>query len=261
MLRSPIVLFTPHELTDIRLADRDASLYEALKKLAGAEGKHEFDKNLVEKVTGFLEILNEWRDKALYMSTDELIWYLYTETGFYSYVGAMTGGEQRQANLRMLFEQARKFEDTSYKGLFNFINFVNKLRSSRSDMGSAKILGENENVVRIMSIHKSKGLEFPVVILSGLGKGFNLQDLNRRLILHQELGFGPDYVDYKKRIAYTTPAKQALRYRIKTESLSEEMRILYVGFTRAREKLILTGSVKGFGKAASSLERLCFCKQ
>jgi ATP-dependent helicase/nuclease subunit A len=251
VLRSPIVLFTPHELTDIRLADRDASLYEALKKLAGAEGKHEFDKNLVEKVTGFLEILNEWRDKALYMSTDELIWYLYTETGFYSYVGAMTGGEQRQANLRMLFEQARKFEDTSYKGLFNFINFVNKLRSSRSDMGSAKILGENENVVRIMSIHKSKGLEFPVVILSGLGKGFNLQDLNRRLILHQELGFGPDYVDYKKRIAYTTPAKQALRYRIKTESLSEEMRILYVGFTRAREKLILTGSVKGFGKAAS----------
>ncbi|NSW89198.1 MAG: helicase-exonuclease AddAB subunit AddA [Firmicutes bacterium] len=268
VLRSPIVLFTPDELADIRLADKEAPLYEALKKIArvdddDAEQKEEkgikkekekeaeihFNKKLVEKTAQFLKTLEKWRDKALYMSTDELIWYLYTETGFYSYAGAMPGGEQRQANLRMLFEQARKFEETSYKGLFNFINFINKLRSGRGDMGSAKILGENENVVRIMSIHKSKGLEFPVVILSGCGKGFNFQDMNKSIILHQELGFGPDYVDVEKRIAYPTLAKQALRYQIKAESLSEEMRILYVGFTRAREKLILTGAVKDLNKS------------
>lgn len=293
VLRSPIALFTPDELADIRLADKDAFLYDALRKVvglddgivenveAGIDGgtvenigagideqvvqdveakinkvavksiEWESNKALVKKVADFLKTLDIWRDKALYMSTDELIWYLYTETGFYSYVGAMPGGEQRQANLRMLFEQARKFEETSYRGLFNFINFINKLKSGRGDMGSAKILGENENVIRIMSIHKSKGLEFPVVILSGCGKGFNFQDMNRSLILHQELGFGPDYVDYEKRIAYPTAAKQALRYRIKTESLSEEMRILYVGFTRAREKLILTGSVKDMKKAVT----------
>ena len=303
VLRSPFVAFTPDELADIRLTDREAILYEALRKFAGVSNWEEGSpisingnaetenaetgnietgnietgdvetgniktgdvetvdvetdseektvSKLKEKTVVFLETLEKWRDKALYMSTDELIWYLYTETGFFSYVGAMPGGEQRQANLRMLFEQAAKFEETSYKGLFNFVNFINRLRSGRGDMGSAKILGENENVVRIMSIHKSKGLEFPVVILSGCGKGFNLQDMNKSIILHQELGFGPDYVDIEKRIAYPTLAKEALRYQIKVESLSEEMRILYVGFTRAREKLILTGTVKNLSKSIS----------
>lgn len=277
VLRSPIGSFTAGELADIRLADKESPLYYALKKVAGAgeaageseadipgqadktgqadkskqvdESKQADKSGLAEKAARFLKRLENWRNKALYLSTDELIWYLYTETGFLSFVGAMPGGEQRQANLRMLFEQARKFEETSYRGLFNFINFINKLKSSRGDTGSAKILGENENVVRIMSIHKSKGLEFPVVFISGCGKGFNLQDTKSRIIFHQELGFGPDYVDYEKRITYPTLAKQALKYKIRNESLSEEMRILYVGFTRAREKLILTGSVKDMDKA------------
>ncbi|NMB97828.1 MAG: UvrD-helicase domain-containing protein, partial [Clostridiaceae bacterium] len=270
VLRAPFTAFTPDELADIRLVDKEATLYEALAKASGMEkyiriydsNIHDnstpvddnitIDEKLQAKVVKFLETLENWRNKALYMSTDELIWYLYTDTGFYSFVGAMPGGEQRQANLRMLFEQARKFEETSYRGLFNFINFISKIKVSQGDMGSAKILGENENVVRIMSIHKSKGLEFPVVFLSGCGKGFNLQDLNKNIILHQELGFGPDYVDHEKRISYPTMAKQALRYQIKKESLSEEMRILYVALTRAKEKLILTGTVKN---ASTSLTR------
>lgn len=295
VLRAPFAAFTPDEMADIRLIDREATLYEALAKASGIEkyiliydsspddsnyqdGDNNtltddnipyhsdtsviyntsvddnitIDEKLREKAAKFLETLEKWRNKALYMSTDELIWYLYTDTGFYSFVGAMPGGEQRQANLRMLFEHARRFEETSYRGLFNFINFINKIKVSRGDMGSAKILGENENVVRIMSIHKSKGLEFPVVFLSGCGKGFNMQDLNKNIILHQELGFGPDYVDYEKRISYPTMAKQALRYQIKKESLSEEMRILYVALTRAKEKLILTGTVK---KASASMTR------
>jgi len=244
VLRSPIVGLTPEELTDIRLANRNASIYDALKTVA-----EQNEGELSTKAANFIKKLEEWRDKAVYMPVDELIWYLYGETGFYSFAGAMPEGEQRQANLRILFERARQYEQTSYKGLFNFINFINKLKNSRGDMGSAKILGENENVVRIMSIHKSKGLEFPVVIVAGCGKKFNLQDMNRSILLHQDLGFGPDYVDYRKRIAYPSAAKQAIRSRIKNESLSEEMRILYVALTRAREKLIITGSVKNLDKS------------
>lgn len=250
VLRSPIASFSPEDLVDVRLADRKASIYDALKKLAGT-GQEETSLKAAE----FLEMLEAWRDKALYMSTDELIWHLYTDTGFYSYAGAMPGGQQRQANLRMLFERARQFEETSYKGLFNFINFINKLKSNKGDMGSAKILGENENVVRIMSIHKSKGLEFPVVILAGCGKQFNLQDMNKKMLLHQELGFGPDFVDHRRRISYPSIPKQAARCKVKIESISEEMRVLYVAFTRAKEKLILTGTVKNLEKSLSKWSR------
>lgn len=246
VLRSPIGAFSSDELINIRLCDRKVSFYEAMKKQA-----EEGDNQTAEKVIKFLHDLDGWRDKALHMSTDELIWYLYTDTGYYSYAGAMPGGVQRQANLRMLFEKARQYEETSYKGLFNFINFINKLKANSGDMGSAKILGENENVVRIMSIHKSKGLEFPVVIVAGCGKRFNMQDTTRRILLHQDLGFGPDFVDYEKRIAYPTVPKQALKYKIKLETLSEEMRILYVAFTRVKEKLIITGSVRDIGKAVN----------
>lgn len=245
VLRSPICAFTTDELAELRLADRKSSLYDALQKLAeGNTG------NASAKAVDFLDKLRVWRDMSLYMSTDKLLWQLYTDTGYYGTVGALPAGELRQANLRVLFERARKFEETSYKGLFNFISFVDKLKSSRGDMGSAKILGENDNVVRIMSIHKSKGLEFPVVILSGCGKKFNLHDMNKSILLHQELGFGPDVVDHRQRLSYPSVPKYAIREKIKTETLSEEMRILYVALTRAREKLILTGAVSDISKAA-----------
>jgi len=243
VLRSPIVSFTTDELTELRLADREGTLFEALKALAEkGEGA------LSQKAGTFLQNLQRWRDMSLYMSTDRLLWQLYNETGYYGLVGAMPAGEQRQANLRILFERARQFENTSYKGLFNFINFIDKLKVSRGDMGSAKILGENDNVVRIMSIHKSKGLEFPIVILSGCGKRFNMQDLNRSILIHQELGLGPDFVDSSRRFSYPSAAKQAVREKIKAETLSEEMRILYVAMTRAREKLIITGTVNDISK-------------
>jgi recombination helicase AddA, Firmicutes type len=246
VLRSPLVSFTTDELVELRLADRKAALYQALQVLAaGNQGQ------AAVKAATFLKNLQRWRELALYLTTDQLLWQLYNETGYYGIVGAMPAGEQRQANLRILFERARQFEETSYKGLFNFISFIDKLKSSKGDMGSAKILGENENVVRIMSIHKSKGLEFPVVILAGCGKKFNLQDMNKSILLHQELGFGPDIVDPKLRLSYPSLPKQAIREKIKTETLSEEMRILYVALTRAREKLIITGTVSDIPKAAA----------
>lgn len=246
VLRSPVCGFSSDELAEIRLAQRKGPIYHALKKYSDGRGKSS------EKAKEFLDKLSKWRDLSFYLPTDELIWRLYIETGYYTFVGAMPQGEQRQANLRILFERARQFEETSYKGLFNFINFIDKLKSSRGDMGSAKILSENDNVVRIMSIHKSKGLEFPIVFLAGCGKKFNFQDMNRSILFHQELGFGPEVIDLNLRISYPSAAKLAIREKIKSETLSEEMRILYVALTRAREKLIITGAAPDLEKALAT---------
>ena len=257
VLRSPIGNFSTDDLAELRLADRKASLFEALNILALQERKTNEQGHIDntngsnEKARRFLERLTQWRDMSLYMSTHKLIWQLYDDTAYFSIVGAMQDGEKKQANLRVLFERALQFESTSYKGLFNFISFIDKLKTNKGDLGSAKILGENDNVVRLMSIHKSKGLEFPVVFLCGCGKKFNFQDMYKGILLHQELGFGPDYVDYKKRIKYPSVPKLAIAQKLKIETLSEEMRILYVGMTRAREKLILTGAVNNLEKSAN----------
>ena len=146
------------------------------------------DKQLRDKIDRFLNNLDKWREEQEYLSLDELIWKIYSDTGYYNYVGLMVNGKLRQANLKMLFERAKQYETASFKGLYNFIHFIEKLKLSSGDMGAAKIIGENDNVIRIMSIHKSKGLEFPVVFLASTGKQFNLMDLNQNLLLHQELG-------------------------------------------------------------------------
>ncbi len=288
VLRSPIGSFSPDELTDIRLADRDATFYNAMKRFVEVnedeikdetkdeiegETKDEIEGETKDEIEGvnenplriktsdFLGRLEKWRDKSLCTPVDELIWYLFSDTSYYSYSGILPGGGQRQANLKMLFERARQYEKTSYKGLFNFVNFIDRLKSGGGDLGSAKILGENENVVRIMSIHKSKGLEFPVVFVSGCGKRFNMQDMNGKILLHQDLGFGPDIVDCVRRITWPLMPKQAIRYKLKLETLSEEMRILYVAMTRAKEKLIITaaprnlkGSVKGWAGVVAAAD-------
>lgn len=246
LLRSPIMEFSAEELADLRLVNKSNYFYENIELVN--DGKVTASEELKNKCSNFINKLNIWREKAVYTPIDEFIWFLYMDTAYYGFVGAMPNGVLRQANLRILFQRAKQYEETSFKGLFNFINFINKLRKSSGDMGSAKILGENEDVVRIMSIHKSKGLEFPVVFLSGSGKQFNLMDLNKSILYHDELGFGPEYVDLDKRISYSTLPKEAIKERIKLETLSEEMRILYVAFTRAKEKLIITGSASSVDK-------------
>ena len=251
VLRSMIGGFTDNELVEIRLADKNTSFYYAMKK-----SMIKVNDNLRNKIEVFLEKLAKWRNEEKYKSLDELIWQIYIETGYYNYVTLMTNGIQRQANLKMLFEKAKKYESESFKGLYNFINFIDKLQLSNNDMGAAKIIGENDNVVRIMSIHKSKGLEFPVVFLSQTGKGFNMQDLNDPILLHQDLGFGPKFIDEKRRIEYNTLAKEAIKIQSKKESISEEMRILYVALTRAKEKLIITGISKDANNDISKKEDL-----
>ena len=215
-LRSPICGFTAEELSDLRLLNKDLYFYELIKEVS--EGIHEINEELKFKCSKFIDDLSKWRERAIYTPIDEFIWYLYMDTAFYGYVGAMPNGKLRQANLKILFQRAKQYESTSFKGLFNFINFINKLRKSSGDMGSAKVLGENEDVVRIMSIHKSKGLEFPVVFTSGMGKQFNLMDLSNSILYHEELGFGPNFVNLETRNSYSTLAKEAIKKRIRLET-------------------------------------------
>ncbi len=243
VLRSEIGTFTDNEIVEIRLCNKNSSFYESLKL-----AKEKLEGNLKNKINEFLDKLDNWRKESDYLSLAELIWKIYIDTGFYNYVGLMPNGILRQANLKMLFERAKEYEKTSFKGLFNFIRFIEKLKTGNGDMSSAKIIGENENVVRIMSIHKSKGLEFPIVFLCNTSKKMNMQDLNSNLLLHNELGIGPQYINYEKMIEYSTSAKDAIKIVSKEESISEEMRVLYVALTRAKEKLIITGTVKNYEK-------------
>lgn len=183
VLRSFIGKFSDDELVQIRLSDKYDDFYTCMKKASIDVGKE-----LKEKIENFLGKLESWRKEQEYLALDELIWKIYMDTGFYNYVGLMPNGNLRQANLKMLFQKAKKYENANFKGLYNFINFIDKIKLSSGDLGSAKLIGENDNVIRIMSIHKSKGLEFPVVFLSSTGKQFNLIDLNQNLLLHQDMG-------------------------------------------------------------------------
>lgn len=251
VLRSSIYGFTDNELIQIRLADKNSTFYEAMIK-----AKLVVDEKLKAKIIKVEEELDNWRREEEYLPLDELIWKIYMDTGFYHYVSLLTNGDLRQANLKLLFEKAKQYEKASFKGLFNFINFIDKVKTSSGDMGSAKLIGESENVIRIMSIHKSKGLEFPVVFLCGTGKKFNLQDLNNSILLHQDIGIGPKYIDKDRKIEYNTIAQEAIKIQSKKETISEEMRVLYVALTRAKEKLIITGLSKDLQKSLNEKEQL-----
>jgi len=249
VLRSYIGGFTDNDLIQIRLSDKHSDFYTTLIK-----AKLDVDKELKEKIERFISNTEKWRKEQEYLSLDELIWKIYSDTGYYNYVGLMPNGKLRQANLKLLFEKAKQYESASFKGLFNFIKFIEKLQIQSGDTGSAKLIGENEDVIRIMSIHKSKGLEFPVVFLSSTGKGFNLMDLNNSILLHSDLGIGVKYIDYDRQIEYDTLSKASIKTRLLTENLSEELRVLYVALTRAKEKLIITGISKDNKKEISKMK-------
>ena len=249
VLRSYIGKFTDNELVKIRLTDSYDNFYTCMQKAI-----IDVDNKLKKKIQNFFDNLDSWRKEKEYLALDELIWKIYSDTGYYNYVGLMPNGDLRQANLKMLFQKAKDYESSNFKGLYNFINFIDKLKTSSGDMGSAKLIGENDDVVRIMSIHKSKGLEFPVVFLSSTGKQFNLNDLKEDVLLHQEMGIGAKYIDYDKQVKYDTLSKQAIKNKILLETLSEEMRILYVALTRAKEKLFITGVARDFKKDLEKID-------
>lgn len=208
---------------------------------------------LKHKLKNFLERLESWRDAARQGSLSELIWRIYGESGYLEWVGGLPGGSQRQNNLKALYDRAVQFEnDTAARGLFRFLVFISRLRENGGDLGVAGGGGEEGNGVRIMTIHKSKGLEFPVVFIAGMAKQFNRQDLHSPFLMHKELGFGPRFVERETRVSYPTLPYLAINRRTRLELLAEEMRVLYVALTRPRDKMILVGTVRDLPRKIAS---------
>ncbi|MCM3363289.1 helicase-exonuclease AddAB subunit AddA [Niallia sp. MER TA 168] len=247
VLRSPIVGLSEEELSKLRIAKKQGAFYEAIQVYIHMNRMKE--EELYEKIRPFFDKLAEWRSEARRGALSELIWKLYRETYFYDFVGGLPAGNQRQANLRALYDRARQYEETSFRGLFRFLRFVERMRDRGNDLGAARALTEQEDVIRIMTIHSSKGLEFPFVFMAGMGRNFNTMDLRKNFLLDKDLGFATKYIDAKKRISYPSLPQIAFSKKKKMELLAEEMRVLYVALTRAKEKLILIGAVKDIEKA------------
>lgn len=247
VLRSPIIGLNEEELSEIRISKKQGAFYEAVQVFLGQ--KLNKDKALYDKIQPFFQKLANWRTNARRGALSELVWNLYRDTNFYDFVGGLPGGNQRQANLRALFDRARQYEATSFRGLFRFLRFIERMRERGNDLGAARALTEQEDVIRIMTIHSSKGLEFPFVFLAGIGRSFNTMDLRKPFLLDKDLGFATKYIHAKKRISYPSLPQIAFAKKKKMELLAEEMRVLYVALTRAKEKLILIGSVKDIEKS------------
>lgn len=235
--------FTQEEIAQIRSGGEGHSrkrmtLYEALKEVAQS-GRTE-DTELSIKANDFLQRIDHYRNLTPYTSIRDLLQRILDDHDYLNYVTALPTGSKRRANVEMLLTKASAFEKTSYFGLFHFIRYMEQLEKYDVDYGEADTLDENADVVRIMSIHKSKGLEFPVVFVSGLSKRFNMQDANQSLIVDMDLGVAVDYVDSVRRIKNKTLRRAVLSAKMKEDNLAEELRVFYVALTRAREKLILT---------------------
>lgn len=200
--------------------------------------------SIKKKLADMWVLLKDLRGEARHLPIHQLLYYVYRKSGYYDYVSAIPAGEGRRGNLDMLVEKAAAYEATSYKGLFHFVRYIERLKKYDTDFGEASGAGEQDRTVRIMSIHKSKGLEFPVVFLAGMGKRFNRQDAYGRILLDADLGAASDYLDLDLRVKAPTLKKQALKRRMELETMGEELRILYVAMTRAKEKLIMTASDK-----------------
>ncbi len=257
VLRSPLVGCTSQELAVLREEHPDGMIYESvLEFLEEYENREDnWDAVLYEKLHGFIRLLTEMRDLAVYTPVHELILEVLRRTGYGNYAKALPNGAQRSANLAMLVEKAMDYEKTSYRGLFNFVRYIEHLQKYEVDYGEVNLSGAGEGSVEIMTIHKSKGLEFPIVILAGMGKQFNFQDLNARLLIHPDFGLGADAILPDRRMIVSTLNKQVIRRRLLEESLGEEIRVLYVALTRAKEKLIMIGTIANLEKELLYLSR------
>lgn len=244
VLRSPVYGFTPDELAMIRLADKKTNFYSALLKAAETDAK----------CANFLDELNSFREKAPEFPADRLLWHVYNKTGLLGIMGALKSGELRRLNLMKLLELAGRCESNGYKGLFGFMTMIRYLMDSGSEpeQNSETSTGD---AVKIMSIHKSKGLEFPVVILADTTKRFNNQDATKPLLIHAQLGVGAKRTDLTRRIEYPTLARMAVSKKLTQEMMAEELRVLYVAMTRAREKLIIVSTFSDAGKELAKLQK------
>ncbi len=240
VLKAPFFQFSEEELAQLRLLAPRGYFYHCFMRAVDANSN--IAEALREKANTFLNQLQQWRRLARQQDLSSLIWQLYKDTGFYEYCGALRDGIQRQANLRALYERARAYEKTSFKGVFQFLRFLKQMQENNADLEPARILSDNENVVRILSIHKSKGLEFPVVFIGGMGRRFNLRDARQEFLLDKDYGLAFSAVDGALEIKYHTIAQRVISQKKRIEALQEEKRVIYVAMTRARERLYLIGS-------------------
>ncbi|MGM0897765.1 MAG: helicase-exonuclease AddAB subunit AddA [Bacillota bacterium] len=241
VLRAPFFGLQENELAAIRLADTKGTFYDALKAFIRIGSMDEATRL---KLSRFTQFLQKWRDLARRGSLSDLIWKVYIDTDYYEMAGAMSNGKQRQANLRSLHDRALEYEKTAFRGLFRFLRFIDRMRERGDDLGTAKSLSEKENVVRLMTVHKSKGLEFPVVFFAGTGRPFNEMDFHKPYLFDQQYGLAVKAVNPDTRIEYTSLPYLAVKEMKQLQMKAEEMRVLYVAMTRAKEKLYLTASVK-----------------
>ena len=260
VMRSFIGGFSDDELARVRINGRKMSFYESLCDICSkyialkAKGKLSAGGEIFgEKAAAFVGKINEWRDKARYMSAERLVNMLFEDAGFYAFFGA-AGGEEAILNLELFFDRAKQYETSGYRGMFSFLQHMERLEKSGDDLEGASF-AEGGDYVRIMTIHKSKGLEIPVVFLAGGGKRFNRIDAQGKLLMHQRLGFSLDYTDYNEGVLISSPIGGIFANTIRDELLSEEMRKLYVALTRAKEKLIVTACIKKDSKTEERLER------
>lgn len=288
VLRSPLVGLNGSELGKIRIVLPEGDFYEALTLAVWAclndvnlsqEKINDFTQilglyeesltqrqekarlilaeapKLKDKITDFWFKLQTWRTRSRRTSLADLLWSLYEESGYLTYVGTLPAGAQRQANLRVLYDRAGRFEATGYRGLFRFLRFLERFQGQGKDLGNARALGETEDVVRLMTVHGSKGLEFPVVFVVGLGRKFNTLSMRGKMLLHAKLGIGIPIFDIENNVRYPSVIQYALKQRLAQESLAEELRILYVALTRAKERLFLFGSVDNWDKTLLKWQR------
>lgn len=231
VLRSPIIGMTEEDLGWLKIKGKSEHLYGCLTAVQD-------QMPLAKKALNYFEHL---REEKTCLPLNELIWLALDESGYFYYAGSMPQGKKRQGNILMLIEQAKAFENNQVKGLFHFVRYMKQRREYNMDFGEASVLGEDQDLVRISSIHKSKGLEYPVVFVSNLHKRFNQQDSSGKIIFHPDYFVGADMIDPVHRIRRTTILKSMICRQMKKEALGEELRVLYVAMTRAKEKLILTG--------------------
>ena len=254
VLRSPLVGLTVDELVGIKQLSTEKT-YFFLKCKKASESSANENPVLKQKLMRFFEIYENLFEAAAHMPLDAFIWKAMVDTAFFQYCSAMPGGVARQANLKLLVDRATMLKKSRVATLGYFIEFVEHMSTSNGDYGVAKVISEEDNVVRLMSIHKSKGLEFPVVIISGLGRKFNLMDTRGDLLLHKHLGIGLSMVDIENRVKSKTLPQFAIKEKIKRETLSEEMRVLYVALTRPVDQLLLFATVSDYEKKAEKWRR------
>ena len=278
ILRSPIFGFSMEELILVRLCNKEGPYHQVFREFASLYVAVEFRdeaalntrenqseasshdnlepeaRQLAKKCKGALDQIGRWKRQAAFMPLEDFLWMLIRETGYYEYIGGIPGGGQRQANLRALVDKAVQFQSSQMKGLFSFINYIEAIRKRKVPMGQVKLMGENDDVVRIMTIHKSKGLEFPMVLTGGLGKRFNRDSDTYQISLHKDIGLGLRYVDKENSCYKKTLIQTVIDQRKRRESLAEELRILYVAFTRAMDKLVLLGTVKDLKTAMEAYD-------